>query len=48
MGLILARNHGLDLPASVHVGRGPADRGFAARLGMRFVEPEEWLTSEPE
>lgn len=48
MGLVLARSHGLDLAASVHVGRGPADRGFAARLGMRFVEPEEWLAIGPE
>jgi aryl-alcohol dehydrogenase-like predicted oxidoreductase len=47
MGLVLARRHGLDLAASVHVGRGPADHGFAARLGMRFVAPEVWLASDP-
>jgi aryl-alcohol dehydrogenase-like predicted oxidoreductase/predicted kinase len=43
LGLVLARKHELDLGRSVHVGRGPADRGFAARLGVRFVEIEEWL-----
>jgi hypothetical protein len=43
LGLALARTHDLDLSASVHVGRGPADRGFAARLGMRYVD----ITSEP-
>lgn len=48
LGLVLARTHDLDLTASVHVGRGPADRGFAARLGMRFLDAEEWLGSEPE
>ena len=34
----VARAHDLDLAASVHVGDGAADRGFAARLGLRFVE----------
>jgi hypothetical protein len=38
LGLVLARAHDLDLTASVHVGDGAADRGFASRLGMRFVE----------
>ena len=48
LGLVLARTHGLDLAESVHVGRGPADRGFAARLGMRFVATEDWLRADPE
>jgi aryl-alcohol dehydrogenase-like predicted oxidoreductase len=38
MGLVLAGAHALDLTASIHVGRGPADRTFAARLGMTFVD----------
>jgi aryl-alcohol dehydrogenase-like predicted oxidoreductase/predicted kinase len=41
LGLLLTRTHGLDLARSWHVGRGAADRGFAARLGMRFAEPGE-------
>jgi hypothetical protein len=36
MGLVLARDHDLDLARSIHVGRSAADRGFAARLGMTF------------
>ena len=38
LGLALAREHGLDLAASVVVGKGPADRGFAERLGARYLE----------
>jgi histidinol phosphatase-like enzyme len=38
LGLLLARRHHLDLSSSIHVGRGPADRGFAERLGMRYVD----------
>ncbi|MDB4959570.1 MAG: hypothetical protein JWO36_7139 [Myxococcales bacterium] len=38
LGLVLARKHHLDLSRSIHVGKGPADRGFAARLGMRYVD----------
>jgi len=40
LGLLLARAHGVDLGASAHLGLGAADRGFAARLGMRFIAPE--------
>ena len=47
LGLLLARRHGLDLGRSWHVGRGPADRGFAARLGLRFAEPEELPAPPP-
>ncbi|HEV7554676.1 MAG TPA: aldo/keto reductase, partial [Kofleriaceae bacterium] len=43
LGLVFARAHDLDLAASVCVGRGPADRGFAERLGARYVD----VTSEP-
>jgi histidinol phosphatase-like enzyme len=38
LALWLARQHGLDLARSVHIGRGPADRGFAARAGLRYVD----------
>jgi histidinol phosphatase-like enzyme len=38
LGLLLARDGDLDLARSVHLGGGPADAGFAARLGMRYVE----------
>jgi aryl-alcohol dehydrogenase-like predicted oxidoreductase/predicted kinase len=40
LGLALARAHDLDLARSIVVGRGAADRGFAARLGARFDEDE--------
>jgi len=38
LALALARAHGFDLSRSTHVGRGPADRGFAARTGMIYRE----------
>lgn len=47
MGIVLARRCGIDLARSIHVGRGAADRGFAARLGMRFEEPEALLGTPP-
>ncbi len=47
LGLLLARRHDLDLAASVHVGRGAADRGFAARLGVRFLEAEGGVPPPP-
>jgi hypothetical protein len=34
--------HGLDLSRSHHVGRGPADRGFATRAGMRYEDAAAW------
>ncbi|HVZ37086.1 MAG TPA: aldo/keto reductase, partial [Polyangiaceae bacterium] len=37
LALALARDHDLDLSRSIHVGRGPADRGFAARAGMQYA-----------
>ncbi|MFT3694910.1 MAG: aldo/keto reductase [Kofleriaceae bacterium] len=36
MALLLAHQHDLDLSRSIHIGRGPADRGFAERAGMQF------------
>ena len=38
LALLLARAHGLDLARSLHVGRGAADRGFAARAGMHYSD----------
>lgn len=38
LGLWLARDHQIDLARSVHVGRGPADRGFALRVGIPYVD----------
>jgi aryl-alcohol dehydrogenase-like predicted oxidoreductase len=38
LALWLARQHCLDLSRSVHVGKGPADRGFAARAGLAYVD----------
>jgi aryl-alcohol dehydrogenase-like predicted oxidoreductase/histidinol phosphatase-like enzyme len=38
LGLVLERRHRIALARSVHVGRGAADRGFAERLGMRYLE----------
>jgi aryl-alcohol dehydrogenase-like predicted oxidoreductase len=36
LALVLAREHGFDLARSVHLGRSPADRGFALRAGLAF------------
>jgi hypothetical protein len=38
LGLALAHRHELDLSRTLHVGKGPADRGFALRAGMRYAE----------
>ena len=38
LALALAHSHGLDLARTLHVGKGPADRGFAARAGMRYLD----------
>jgi hypothetical protein len=38
LALALARTHDLDLARSTHVGRNPADRGFALRAGMAYRE----------
>jgi aryl-alcohol dehydrogenase-like predicted oxidoreductase/predicted kinase len=47
LGLLLARRHGIDLARSIHVGAGAADKGFAARLGMRFVDAADLPASPP-
>ena len=39
LALVLAHAHGFRLADSIHVGRTPADRGFASRAGLAFVEP---------
>jgi aryl-alcohol dehydrogenase-like predicted oxidoreductase len=36
LALVLAKRLDLDLSRSIHVGQGPADKGFAARAGMAF------------
>ena len=38
LALALAHARGLDLGRSLHLGKGPADRGFAARAGMRYAD----------
>jgi aryl-alcohol dehydrogenase-like predicted oxidoreductase/phosphoglycolate phosphatase-like HAD superfamily hydrolase len=38
LALLLARTHELDLARSIHVGKGPADRGFAVRAGLRYLD----------
>jgi hypothetical protein len=38
MALLLAKLHRLELAASVHVGKNAADRGFALRAGLRYVD----------
>jgi aryl-alcohol dehydrogenase-like predicted oxidoreductase len=40
LALVLAHRHGFSLTGSIHVGRTPADRGFAQRAGLMF-EPVE-------
>ncbi|HVV88030.1 MAG TPA: hypothetical protein VHE35_33545, partial [Kofleriaceae bacterium] len=47
LGLLLARAHGLALARSIHAGRGPADRGFAARLGAAYVEADDGRLPPP-
>jgi aryl-alcohol dehydrogenase-like predicted oxidoreductase/histidinol phosphatase-like enzyme len=37
LAIALARDHDLDLAHSTHLGRGPADRGFAQRAGMVYA-----------
>jgi hypothetical protein len=41
LALLLAHTHGFDLARSVHVGKGPADRGFAARAGLAYADLAE-------
>lgn len=47
LGLVLARRHQLDLGRSLHAGKGAADRGFAGRLGLRFLDAADLAASPP-
>lgn len=38
MALLLAHDHDFDLATSIHLGRTPADRGFAQRAGMHYAD----------
>jgi hypothetical protein len=38
LALSFARAHDVELARSVHVGRGPADRGFALRAGIDYFD----------
>jgi aryl-alcohol dehydrogenase-like predicted oxidoreductase/histidinol phosphatase-like enzyme len=38
LALALAHRHGFDLARTLHLGKGPADRGFAARAGIRYAD----------
>jgi aryl-alcohol dehydrogenase-like predicted oxidoreductase/predicted kinase len=42
LALLLAREHDFALARSIHVGRGPADHGFATRAGMRYIDAAAW------
>lgn len=45
LAIAFVRDHDLDPTKSIVVGRGPADRGFALRAGMRYVAIEDgWPT----
>lgn len=48
LALALARTHDLDLARSTHVGRNPADRGFALRAGMQYREALSEPAGDPE
>jgi aryl-alcohol dehydrogenase-like predicted oxidoreductase len=45
LGLLLARAHAIDLARTICVGRGAADRGFALRVGVRYVDVADWLNA---
>jgi len=38
LAFALAHAHALDLTRSLHLGQGPADRGFAARAQLRYAD----------
>jgi hypothetical protein len=38
LALLLARELAFDLATSVHIGKGPADRGFATRAGLSYFD----------
>ncbi len=43
MALLLARRHRFSLAASLHLGRGPADKGFALRAGCAYLDASAGL-----
>ena len=43
LGVAEARARGIELGRSLHVGKGPADRQFAERLGMAYVEADTFF-----
>lgn len=45
MGVAAAQTHGIDLPRSLHVGNGPADRSFAERLGMAYEDADTFFAA---
>ena len=45
--MVFAHAHDIDLSKTLHVGKGPADRGFALRAGMPYAElGERWPTPD--
>jgi histidinol phosphatase-like enzyme len=46
LGVALALRHHLDRARSVHVGRGPHDRGFAERIGFTYLDHAEVFDGE--
>jgi hypothetical protein len=47
LGLLLTKKHRIDLARSWHVGQGAADKGFAERLGLRFVDAADLPAPPP-
>jgi hypothetical protein len=47
MGLVLARDHDVDLARSFHLGHSPADRTFATRLGLRYADAAAAIPPAP-
>jgi aryl-alcohol dehydrogenase-like predicted oxidoreductase/histidinol phosphatase-like enzyme/predicted kinase len=43
LGVLLIEKYRLDPARCIHVGRSPADRSFAERLGFRYVDAEEFF-----
>ena len=47
MGVAMAHAHRIDLARSLHVGKGPADRAFAERLGMAYLDADSFFVGAP-
>jgi hypothetical protein len=47
LGVAFTAAHDLDASSSVHIGKGPADRGFAERAGFRYADHESFFASPP-